>query len=193
MTFYTVYQLAIEGNLSLSKEGVLVDEEASEMSGTSASLLPGDRVSVEQLLYGLMLPSGNDAAVCLAKWGGNLINSHPSHLTPLSSFICRMNKYAKLLGLKSSSFGNPHGLPNYRNTSNPYDLSLLIAQCMKISLFCRIVGTQLYKLTISNESGLTGRREVVWQNTNKLLRRKGFIGVKTGVTVTAGPCLASCY
>lgn len=96
MTFYTVYQIAAERNVSLSKE-VVVDEEASEMSGTTASLLPGDRMSVEQLLYGLMLPSGNDAAVCLAKWAGSLIASSSSVTSPLSTFVYRMNKFAKLL------------------------------------------------------------------------------------------------
>ncbi len=64
---------------------------------------------------------------------------------------------------------------------------------MKIGLFCKVVSTQLYKTTISKMFDPSCKREVVWQNTNKLLRRKGFVGVKTGVTVTAGPCLASCY
>lgn len=150
MTFYTIYQIAAENCVNLSKEGVVVDEEASEMSGTSASLLHGDKITIEQLLYALMLPSGNDAAVSLAKWGGSLINSNPTHITHSSAFIHRMNKHAKLLGLKFTIFGNPHGLPNYRNISNPYDLSLLIAECLKINLFCKIVGTQLYKITIFN-------------------------------------------
>jgi len=55
----------------------VIDEEASEMSGTSAELVVGDLLSVEQLLYGLMLPSGNDAAIALAKWGGAQINKSP--------------------------------------------------------------------------------------------------------------------
>lgn len=92
--------------------------------------------------------------------------------------------------MKQSFFGNPHGLPNYRNTSNPYDLSLLIAQCLQIPLFCKIVATVSYNIWITNEGV---KKEVIWENTNKLLRRKGFVGVKTGVTVTAGPCLATCY
>lgn len=92
--------------------------------------------------------------------------------------------------MKQSCFGNPHGLPNFRNNSNPYDLSLLIAKCLAIPYFLKVVGTQKYSAWITNEGV---KKEVLWDNTNKLLRRNGFLGVKTGVTVTAGPCLASCY
>jgi serine-type D-Ala-D-Ala carboxypeptidase (penicillin-binding protein 5/6) len=97
MTFYTVYHIAIEKNISLTKESIIVDEEDSEMTGTTAALLPGDMLTIEELLYALMLPSGNDAAVCLAKWGGTLINSAKCQMAPISSFVYRMNRYAKHL------------------------------------------------------------------------------------------------
>jgi D-alanyl-D-alanine carboxypeptidase (penicillin-binding protein 5/6) len=70
------------------------------MTGTTAELIAGDVVNIEQLLYGLMLPSGNDAALALAKWAGALINTNPEEVTPLVSFILRMNKNAKILQLK---------------------------------------------------------------------------------------------
>jgi D-alanyl-D-alanine carboxypeptidase len=108
----------------------------------------------------------------------------------MNAFLMKMNKNAKELQMKASFFGNPHGLPNFRNTSNPYDVALLIAKCLKNPLFCKIVKTQSINFWITN---CEVKKEVVWENTNKLLRRKGFIGVKTGVTVTAGPCLASCF
>jgi serine-type D-Ala-D-Ala carboxypeptidase (penicillin-binding protein 5/6) len=190
MTFYTAYQLAQQKAISLPDEMVTIDEEAGEMTGTSAELIAGDVISVEQLLYGLMLPSGNDAAVALAKWAGALITPNPEEAPPLGCFIARMNANAKSLEMKQSCFGNPHGLPNFRNSSNPYDLALLIAKCLAIPLFRKVVATQQYSAWITNEGV---RKEVLWDNTNKLLRRDGFIGVKTGVTVTAGPCLASCY
>lgn len=77
MTFYTVCGIASEKKIDLQGCLTTVDEEASEMSGTSAELVVGDLLSIEQLLYGLMLPSGNDAAIALAKWGGALLNSTP--------------------------------------------------------------------------------------------------------------------
>lgn len=73
-----------------------------------------------------MLPSGNDAALALAKWGGNLLKPPSEDIPPYNTFISAMNKYAKRLGLKQSIFANPHGLPNNRNSSNPYDIALLI-------------------------------------------------------------------
>ena len=100
------------------------------MTGTSAQLVTGDKLSVEQLLYGLMLPSGNDAAIALAIWGGNLGLDSIEGINPIQVFINHMNKYAKDLELKSSNFANSHGLPNFRNTSTPYDQALLIAACL---------------------------------------------------------------
>lgn len=137
-----------------------------------------------------MLPSGNDAALALASWAGSLLTSNPEETAPLCAFVNRMNANAKSLEMRQSCFGNPHGLPNFRNSSNPYDLALLIAKCLAIPLFLKVVGTQKYSAWITNEGV---KKEILWDNTNKLLRRKGFVGVKTGVTVTAGPCLASCY
>jgi D-alanyl-D-alanine carboxypeptidase (penicillin-binding protein 5/6) len=64
------------------------------MTGTTAELIVGDLLSIEQLLYGLMLPSGNDAAVTLAKWGGKLVNTDPEE-TIFNAFLVQMNKYAK--------------------------------------------------------------------------------------------------
>ena len=72
MTFYTVHQLCEKYRIDVCQEIVIVNESASNMTGTSAELVCGDVLTVEQLLYGLMLPSGNDAAVALATWGGKL-------------------------------------------------------------------------------------------------------------------------
>ena len=67
------------------------------MTGTSAELIAGDVISIEHLLYGLMLPSGNDAALALASWGGALINTNPEEVTALNAFVQRMNRNAKEL------------------------------------------------------------------------------------------------
>jgi serine-type D-Ala-D-Ala carboxypeptidase (penicillin-binding protein 5/6) len=189
MTFYTAYQLAQQHLIDIATELVTVDEAASSMTGTSAELAVGDILTVEQLFYGLMLPSGNDAALVLATWAGSL-DASPEESAPGDVFLGLMNRFARELELRNSNFANPHGLPNFRNTSTPYDLALLTSACLQIPLFCRVVSTQLHRTWVRNEGG---KKEMVWENTNKLLRREGFIGAKTGVTVTAGPCLATCY
>lgn len=61
-----------------------------------------------------------------------------------------MNKYAKNLNLKQSLFGNPHGLPNYKNSSNPYDLAILIGHCLKIPIFVKIITTKSLNVWITN-------------------------------------------
>lgn len=131
-----------------------------------------------------MLPSGNDAAVALARWGGGLIGEGPK------DFIMLMNRLANEIGMRSSSFGNPHGLPHPQNGSTAEDLSILVAKCLQYELFREVISCKQFKCLAENEGV---KREVTWENTNKLLRRPGFAGVKTGVTVAAGPCLASLF
>lgn len=101
-----------------------------------------------------------------------------------------MNKQARGLGLKHTQFGNPHGLPSQCAKSNAWDIAKLCCKCMKNSIFRRVVGSKIYKAIVK---GPKGTRLVQWENTNKLLRREGFVGLKTGITATAGPCLAAAY
>ena len=73
MTFYTIIKVSEKFQKDISKEIIIIDVEAESMTGTSAQIITDDIYTVEQLLYGLMLPSGNDAAVALAKWAGSLL------------------------------------------------------------------------------------------------------------------------
>ena len=73
MTFFTIYKIAEQFSKDLNLELIEIDEEAQEMTGTSAEVFVGDIYTVKQLLFGLMLPSGNDAATALAKWGGRVL------------------------------------------------------------------------------------------------------------------------
>ena len=73
MTFYTVRKICMEYAIDCSKESVVVEDHIMEVTGTSAELLGGEIYTIEELLYGLMLPSGNDAATCLAEWGGRYL------------------------------------------------------------------------------------------------------------------------
>ena len=101
-----------------------------------------------------------------------------------------MNKNARNLELKSTKFGNPHGLPTHDGRSTAADVAKISGICMKQDLFKTIVKCKIFKVTVKNGNKT---RDVCWENTNKLLRREGFIGIKTGITVTAGPCLATAY
>lgn len=184
MTFYAVIHLIDRHALNPELITLQIDEKSAEMSGTSAELYEGDRYTVKQLLYALMLPSGNDAAVALARWGGGLLGEGTK------DFITLMNKLAGELGMRSSSFGNPHGLPHPQNGSTAEDISILVSKCLEHEMFREVIRCKEFKCWTENH-GL--KREVSWENTNKLLRRPGFAGVKTGVTVTAGPCLASLF
>ena len=114
------------------------------MSGTSAQLLQGDKYTVKELLYGLMLPSGNDAAIALAKWGGNVLGGDTKE------FITLMNKTAGEIGMKSSSFGNPHGLPHPQNGSTAEDLSILIGKCLEFDIFKEVVKCKKFKCWTQN-------------------------------------------
>jgi len=162
---------------------VKVSSTAAGINGTSAKLQSGDCIKFIDLLFGLMLPSGNDAAWALAEFFGLLLN--PKTLKPASCFIAEMNNLARELDLIYTTYNNPHGLTFKKNVSAAKDVCKLAGTAMQNQDFCRIVNTPKYSAEIK---GTEGVREQVWENTNKMLGR-GFKGVKTGVTSRAGPCL----
>jgi serine-type D-Ala-D-Ala carboxypeptidase (penicillin-binding protein 5/6) len=163
---------------------IKVSYRASQVTGTSAELKNGDEISIKSLLYGLMLPSGNDAAWALAEFFGSKIS--PSSSKPAKRFVSEMNKTARELDLHSTHFGNPHGLIHNRNLSTARDVGKLACYCLKDQIFREIVNTKSYTAEIKGQDGFL--RFQSWENTNKLLG-KGFDGVKTGITPNAGPCL----
>ncbi len=168
-------------------EVVTVSPRAGTETGSTAQLRPGDRVSVADLLFGLMLPSGNDAAVALAEhFGGRL----PGDGDPLARFVAAMNARAAALGLRNTTYGNPHGLTVEGCGSTPREVAALARETMKHALLREIVATRRRTATLENIDGY--RREVVWNNTNKLLGIEGYSGIKTGTTTPAGCCLAAC-
>ena len=118
------------------------------MTGTSAEVFVGDVYTVEQLLYGLMLPSGNDAATALAKWVGCLLHENEmvdkDEVNYVKIFVRHMNNLAKKLKMNASKFMNPHGLPNVQSGSTPEDMSVLITECLKIPLFTTVINTKKY-------------------------------------------------
>lgn len=101
-----------------------------------------------------------------------------------------MNKTCESLGMYSSLFCNPHGLSHAHARSTALDIALLCSSCLEHELFRKVVSCKKYTAFATVEDTPIQK---TWKNTNKLLKIKGFIGLKTGTTVTAGPCLASAY
>jgi len=153
-------------------------EISSKAAGTGGSRLKinkGDKITVRDLLYGLMLRSGNDAAVALAEYIGGSIEG----------FAILMNNKAKEIGLESTNFVTPHGLDAEEHYTTPYELAILTDYALKNETFANIVNTKIYNITINGYSRTIS-------NTNELLGNlSGVYGVKTGFTNGAGRCLVS--
>ena len=146
------------------------------ISGTSIYLREGEHLSVRQLLYGLMLVSGNDASVAIAeKVGGST-----------KKFVDLMNETARKIGAYNTHFDNPHGLDSKTHYTTAKDLALITSYALKNPTFKEIVTTKNTKIT--SQEGKTR----YLRNKNKLLfSLEGCIGVKTGFTDDAGRCLVS--
>lgn len=180
MTAFTVIKLQEQGLVSF-EDVVKVSKAASKINGTSAELKENDEITLIDLLYALMLPSGNDAACALAE--------HCGHELGTQGFVSQMNLNCKNLGLNSTVFRNPHGMATSKNLSNARDVCKMAQVAMENETFANIVATKEYTACVLNCGKVKVR---TWTNTNKMLD-KGFVGVKTGVTPTAGPCLCTAY
>lgn len=106
-------------------------------------------------------------------------------------FVTEMNKNAKFLGMKHTIFANPHGMDHNKNKSTAYDMGILCCRVLRIEKFCKIVSTIDYSCEMEEKNNTIYTKE--WQNTNKLLGRKGWYGIKTGITPFAGPCMAASF
>lgn len=169
--------LVVIENCNLDKE-IIIPKEAVGIEGSSIYLNEGERLTIKELLYALLLESANDAAVALAyvTAGG------------VDEFAALMNIKAQELGLESTHFDNPHGLDSEYHYTSAYDLAKITAYAMKNPVFAEITST--YKKAIPLNNG-EGTRVLI--NHNKLLRSyDGTIGVKTGFTRKSGRCFVSC-
>ena len=159
-----------QGNLD---DVVEIDDSAIGIEGSSAYLKLGDLLTLEELVYALLLQSANDAAVAIACHIGGSIEG----------FSALMNERAAKLSLSDTHFTNPHGLDDPEHYTTARELALIAAEAIKNSEFKKIVST--YKRTFSNET-----RVRTYVNHNKLLRLyDGCIGIKTGFTKKSGRCL----
>lgn len=156
---------------------VTVGKNTALVEGTSIGLKSGDKIARENLLYGLMLESGNDAANVIAV---ELAGSK-------DGFAIMMNEKAKQLGLKNTHYVTPSGLDDKQHYTTCSDMAKLTAYAMNNSIFRTVVGTKSYKSVYNN--GDTVR---TYSNHNRLLREMdGAEGVKTGFTKKSGRCLVS--
>lgn len=194
MTAHLVLRLA-ESDPGLLDEWVTFSETADATIGSTAGIRAGERVPMRELLYGLLLPSGNDAAVAIAEHVGGRMNADGSRaeadarVDSVARFVDAMNARAVELALKQTRFANPHGLPDPKHRTSPRDLARLTAEAMRSPLFREYVGTRQRGCEVLGPDEY--RRHVVWRNTNRLLAIDGYDGVKTGTTDAAGACLVS--
>lgn len=172
VTLITVLQ-----NCDNLDEYIQVDNASVGVEGTSIYLRKDETIKVRDLLYGLMLRSGNDAATALAYHVGGSIEG----------FADMMNDLAKNVGANNSHFSNPHGLDDPEHYTTAYDLALITAYALNNPIFQEIVSTKNYVIEATNKSD---KRYL--KNKNKLLSTlDGCCGVKTGYTSKAGRCLVS--
>lgn len=144
----------------------------------------GDVISLNDLLYGLMLASGNDAAIAIAE-----------HISgSVEAFVELMNEEAIAMGASCTHFDNPHGMPSAEHYTSVYDLYVIFKNALENDKFVQIINRAKYTATITSSKGVA--RERSWDNSNRFMTGKtdnpnGFtvIGGKTGTTGEAGYCL----
>ncbi len=169
-------------------EEIRFSERAAATKGSSCKLKAGERLPVRELFYGLLLPSGNDAAVALAEhFGPRLQEGEKSKDDGVALFVAAMNKQAKALKLDKTKFLDPNGLS--RNEASAHDLAVLTWHAMQNKQFREYVKTREHECDVLADGD--AKRHVTWKNTNQLLKEEGCDGVKTGTTNAAGACLVA--
>ena len=181
----TCYLALKYGNLD---EAVTVSEHAANQPSDASvcHLKKGDVLTLRDLLYGLMLASGNDAALAIAE-----------HISGSEEkFVALMNEEARMIGATCTQFKNPHGMPNDEHYTSAYDLYLMFAKAVQFDTFIDIINATSYKANITNEEG--ERKDRTWDNTNRFLSGRAdspegltIVGGKTGTTGEAGYCLVT--
>ena len=170
---------------NLTDEVTVTDEAVITEAGASlCGIKPGDKLTLEQLLYGLMLPSGNDAGAAIA-----------THIAGgIDQFSQMMNDEAKRIGATGTHFLNPHGLNDENHYTTAYDLYLIFNEALKYPEYRKIIGTTEY--AVSYQDGAGAPVNAIWKGTNwymtgerKMPQGLTVLGGKTGTTKAAGSCL----
>jgi D-alanyl-D-alanine carboxypeptidase (penicillin-binding protein 5/6) len=179
----TAYIIIRDCNLSdmVTVSATAVDQDADS---SVCNLKEGDVISVKNLLYGLILASGNDAAIALAEY----------HSGSVDAFVEEMNRTAQELGATNSNFMNPNGLPDEDHYTTVYDMYLIFKEAVRQADFLDVIGSGEVTANYLDKNG--NAVEKTWTNTNRYMTGKvdapeGFtiLGGKTGTTSAAGYCL----
>ena len=192
MTAHLVLQLAA-ATPSILEETVTFSPRADETIGSTAGVRAGEQLPVSELLYGLLLPSGNDASVALAEHVGSRAAAQtgvaPVPDDPLEAFVAAMNRRAETLELGQTRFANPHGITAPGHQTSARALATLSHTALCDARFADYVSHRIRGCQVQGPGGY--RRNLRWTNTNRLLATEGYRGVKTGTTRAAGACLVS--
>lgn len=174
-------------------EKITVSNAAATVGNSTAGLLEGDELTVEQALRGLMIPSGNDAAIALAEYVGKKID--PKTKDAEATFVKAMNERAKKLGCTGTVFENPHGLDFDEWAgdmhSTAHDVALMMQEAMKNDTFREVVASEDSWIEVTGADGSDHSHSM--DTHNVLLGQDGNIGGKTGTTDDAGYCFTSAY
>ncbi|CAD8080489.1 unnamed protein product [Paramecium sonneborni] len=210
MTCYTTLKFLEEKRIDMESIRIKIPGHAECIDGTSAFLNAGGIMNVRQLLFAMMLPSGNDAALVLSysiaflKTCDNIqryCNGHyidceleieKNKFQLRTQFLQMMNNHAQNLKMDKTNYNSVHGLNDTLNVSCALDIFKLVEECIKIKEFMDIVNTRCFKTYALTNQGKQGTY-YKWKNTNKLLKKEGWEGIKTGITSNAGPCFSGYY
>lgn len=183
---------ATDTNPGIAK--LTVPQTAALVGGPNPmNLQPGDRLTLRDALYSALLGSDNLAALSVADHvGRELLARRGRGGDPVAEFVGEMNRLARALGMTQTRFGNPHGLDRQgvRQHSTAADMARLSIYAMRRNAFNYMVRQPERNVSVTNLSGETRSYRV--RNTNELIGQKGILGVKTGTTAAAGPCLVVC-
>ena len=174
-------------------EKITVNNAAATVGNSTAGLLEGDELTVEQALRGLMIPSGNDAAIALAEHVGKKLD--PKTKDAVATFVKAMNERAKKLGCTGTLFENPHGLDFDEWAgdmhSTAHDVALMMQEAMKDDTIREVMASKDPWIEVTGADGSDHSHSM--ETHNVLLDQDGNIGGKTGTTDDAGYCFASAY
>lgn len=185
-TVKIVSALVTVKHAELDDEVTIVEDDLVDTAVYSnMNLQAGDTLTVSQLLYGLMIPSGSDGANALARYVGGIITGSDDPIAQYDGFINEMNAFVAEHGFKDTRFSNPHGNDAPNNYSSAYDIAHLGALLMEDEFLASVVSEPGYSFTSVGPEA----RNYQASNTNALLGQSGVVGIKTGSTEEAGGCV----
>lgn len=179
---------AIATSQDLKKVIATVPESVTRVGGPNPlNLQPGQQISLSDALYAALLGSDNLAAMTVADHIGRDINNRRGkNDDPVWAFVKEMNELVRVLGMKNTKFLNPHGLelPKQQGYSTAADMAKLSVYAMRRPAFAFFVRQKSRSISVAGKS-------YTINNTNQLVGEQGILGIKTGQTTPAGPCLAT--